>query len=69
MIFETNPNPNANAIGNGIDVDESVAKRARLNMARWGLADRFRILSGDVRIPPEPLKGPFDLITLLNLSH
>jgi cyclopropane fatty-acyl-phospholipid synthase-like methyltransferase len=64
-IFEANPQ----ATGTGIDIDKAVSEQARLNMERWGLGDRFRIVSGDVRVPPEPLEGPFDLINLLNILY
>ena len=64
-IFEANPQ----ATGTGIDSNEAVSEQARLNMERWGLADRFRIVAGDVRVPSEPLEAPFDLITLLNILY
>jgi 4-hydroxy-2,2'-bipyrrole-5-carbaldehyde O-methyltransferase len=64
-IFKGNPL----ATGTGIDVDEAVSEQARLNLEVWRLADRFRIVAGDVRVPPEPLEAPFDLITLLNILY
>jgi 4-hydroxy-2,2'-bipyrrole-5-carbaldehyde O-methyltransferase len=64
-IFEGNPQ----ATGTGIDIDEAVSEQARLNLEDWRLVDRFRIVAGDVRVPPEPLEAPFDLITLLNILY
>lgn len=64
-IFEVN----ANAVGIGIDIDAVVSEQARRNMEGWGLGDRFRIVTGDVRVPPEPLGAPFDLIILLNILY
>lgn len=59
----------AQATGIGIDLDEAVVEQARLNLEKWGIADRFRILTGDVRAPLEALAGPFDLIMMLNILY
>lgn len=65
LIHEAHPN----TTGIGIDADEAVSDQARRSMERWGISDRFRIMAGDVRVPTEPLEGPFNLITLLNILY
>ncbi|HEV8229594.1 MAG TPA: class I SAM-dependent methyltransferase [Candidatus Limnocylindria bacterium] len=52
--------------GVGIDVDPDVVALARSNLADWGIADRFEIVEGDVRRRAGDLRGPFDLVQLLN---
>jgi 4-hydroxy-2,2'-bipyrrole-5-carbaldehyde O-methyltransferase len=58
-----------NATGIGVDADGAASEQARGNLEAWGIADRFHIVTGDIRRPPEPLKGPFDLIMLLNIFY
>lgn len=60
---------NRNATGIGLDADEAVVRQARSNLSEWGLNDRFRILSGDIRNLPEQIAGPFDLIALFNILY
>jgi spermidine synthase len=52
--------------GIGIDIDADVAALARRNLLRWDIADRFAILTGDVRRMSGELGGAFDLVMLLN---
>lgn len=60
---------NRQSTGIGIDIDPTVAEQARKNISDWGLSEKFRILTGDVRLPIDGLEGPFDLITLLNILY
>ncbi len=60
---------NPNATGVGVDIDEAAVRQARNNIMEWGLADRFRIVHGDVGHPNEEIAGPFDLISLMNLLY
>lgn len=60
---------NDNASGIGLEIDPGVAGQASENIARWGLKDRFEILHGDIRNPPEAVSGPFDLVTLYNMLY
>jgi len=62
-------NANGNASGIGLDIDEGVARQATEKIARWGLGDRFEILYGDIRNPPDEVSGPFDLVTLYNILY
>jgi SAM-dependent methyltransferase len=62
-------NANHAAIGIGIDIDEVVVEQARQNIEKWGLDDKFRIIAGDIRVSPDSLEGPFDLITLFNILY
>jgi len=62
-------NANHAASGIGIDIDEVVVEQARQNMEKWGLNDKFRIIAGDIRVPPDNLEGPFNLITLFNILY
>ena len=62
-------NVNHAAIGIGIDIDEVVVEQARQNIEKWGLNDKFRIIAGDIRVSPDSLEGPFDLITLFNILY
>jgi 2-polyprenyl-3-methyl-5-hydroxy-6-metoxy-1,4-benzoquinol methylase len=62
-------NANHTATGIGMDMDEAVVEQARQNMEKWGLNDKFRIISGNIRVPPDSLEGPFDLITLFNILY
>jgi 2-polyprenyl-3-methyl-5-hydroxy-6-metoxy-1,4-benzoquinol methylase len=47
-------NANQTASGIGIDMDEMVVKQAQKNIEKWGLNDRFRIIVGDILVPPNP---------------
>ncbi len=60
---------NDRATGIGMDLDPSVVRQATENIERWGLKDRFEILHGDIRNPPEEVTGSFDLITLYNILY
>jgi 2-polyprenyl-3-methyl-5-hydroxy-6-metoxy-1,4-benzoquinol methylase len=62
-------NANQTASGIGIDMDEMVVKQAQKNIEKWGLNDRFRIIVGDILVPPNSLEGSFDLITLFNILY
>jgi SAM-dependent methyltransferase len=55
--------------GIGIDIDPRVAKDAMDNMTAWGIKDRFTVVTGDIRNPPDEIKGPFDIVTLFNLIY
>jgi len=63
--FEMNPNTS----GIGIDVDENVVKQAKENLNQWGINNQFRVVTGDIRIPPSEISGLFDLITLNNIVY
>lgn len=60
---------NAKATGMGIDMDARVADQATHNLNRWGMADHFKILSGDIRTLSDTLQGGFHLITVFNLIY
>lgn len=60
---------NPHVSGIGIDMDPHVATQARENIAKWGLSDRFQIMAGDIRRPPDEIDGTFDIITLFNLIY
>jgi len=60
---------NSGVSGIGIDMDQAVVEQARRNMAGWGISDTFRIIDGDIRVPPAELSGNFDLITMYNLIY
>jgi 2-polyprenyl-3-methyl-5-hydroxy-6-metoxy-1,4-benzoquinol methylase len=68
-LLKTIHQANSRARGVGIDVDEDAVQQARENMAQWGLAGAFRIISGDIRTSTNELGGPFDLITLINVIY
>lgn len=57
---------NPQVTGVALDLQDSVIEQARTNLCQWGILDRFQLLAGDVRHPPEAATGPFDLITLHN---
>ena len=59
---------NRNAKGVGLDIDEAVVDQAKNNISAWGLANRFKILHGDICNFSEK-DGPFDLITLINILY
>ncbi|MBF0508521.1 MAG: class I SAM-dependent methyltransferase [Deltaproteobacteria bacterium] len=69
VFLKTTYNANRNATGIGIDVDMVAAEQARQNINKWKLGDRFRIITGDIRVPADGLEGPFDLITLYNIMY
>lgn len=55
--------------GIGLEIDGSVVVQAREKIAQWGLGDFISIFHGDIRNPPEEIRGPFELITLFNLLY
>ncbi len=57
---------NPNLTGVGIDLRREVVDQAVQNLSDWGLGERFKVVTGDIRNPPEGLDGQFDLITLYN---
>jgi len=63
--FQVNPV----ATGVGLDIDPAVAAQARDNISAWGLEDRFVVLQGDIRHPPQEAAGPFDLINLSSMLY
>lgn len=60
---------NPDVAGAGLEVDPSVVDQARQNLQEWGLADRFEVIQGDVRVPPPGLTGSFDLVSLYNVIY
>lgn len=60
-------NPVANGVG--LDKDPAVARQARENIAAWGLGERFSVVQGDIRNPPEEAAGPFDLINMSSILY
>ena len=69
FVLKTARQANKKAGGIGIDTDNKVAARAEENLEKWGLRDRFEILSGDIRSRKDALRGGFDLITAFNLIY
>ena len=69
IFLQSTYNANQNATGIGIDIDEEVVNQAKHNMEKWELNDKFRIIAGDIRVPPDGLEGPFDLIMLYNIIY
>lgn len=59
---------NPKTTGIGIDMDPEVTRQAAQNIADWGLAGRFEIVTGNVLSLPADA-GPFDLITLNNVLY
>ena len=57
---------NPQLTGIALDMERRVAEQALANLREWGLADRFKVLTGDIRQPPAEVAGPFDLVTLHN---
>jgi SAM-dependent methyltransferase len=55
--------------GIGFEVNDRVAQQAKQNLDDWGLADRFRIVVGDILNPPHELAQRFDLIGLYNIIY
>jgi len=60
-------NPNLQAVG--IEMDANVIKKTCQDLKEWGIADRVELIQGDIRTPPDELKGPFDLITFFNAVY
>jgi SAM-dependent methyltransferase len=50
--------------GVAVEIQPEVAEQARMNLAQWGLDDRFTVSAGDIRQPPAEVSGQFDLVTL-----
>jgi 2-polyprenyl-3-methyl-5-hydroxy-6-metoxy-1,4-benzoquinol methylase len=69
VFLHTAHSANRCATGVGLDMDEAVVRQAKDNIAEWGLKDRFIILRGDIRHPPEEIVGSFDLIILFNILY
>lgn len=69
IFLQSAHSANKSATGIGIDVDETVVRQARNNLAEWGLEDRFRIVHGDICRPPREVAGNFDVITLFNILY
>lgn len=63
--YEANPGVS----GIGIDTDPLAVEQARRNLAGWGIADKFTILVGDIRVPPAGLAGTFNLVTMYNVIY
>jgi SAM-dependent methyltransferase len=63
--YEANPSVS----GIGIDMDQAVVEQARRNLAGWDISGKFKIIAGDIRVPPTELSGTFDLITMYNLIY
>jgi 2-polyprenyl-3-methyl-5-hydroxy-6-metoxy-1,4-benzoquinol methylase len=57
---------NRRLTGMGLDMQEDVVRQARANLGQWGLADRFKVVLGDIRMPPPDVGGRYDLVTLYN---
>lgn len=62
---ETNPHLD----GIGIEMDSRVILNARENIQRWGIAEKVRIIEGDIRNPPSELSDSYDLITFFNAIY
>jgi predicted O-methyltransferase YrrM len=60
---------NPKTTGFGIEIDEKVAAQATDNLKRWGVADQFKVLIGDIRTQSDTLQGGFHLITIFNLIY
>jgi SAM-dependent methyltransferase len=69
VFLQSAHSANRRATGVGLDIDEAVVRQAKDNIAAWGLKDRFDILHGDIRHPPDEIGGPFDLITFFNILY
>lgn len=64
-VAEVNPN----ATGIGIDMDENVVAQAMQNLNDWGISDRFKAFTEDIRTPSPHLAGPFHVITMYNTIY
>lgn len=60
---------NSKATGVGLDLDPAVARQAEKNITAWGLSERFSVVQGDIRHPPEEAAGPFDLINMSSMLY
>ncbi len=60
---------NLQLTGTGIEMDPKVVEITRRNLKDWGIADRIKIIEGDIRTPIPELEGPFDLITFFNAVY
>ncbi|NNM04571.1 MAG: methyltransferase domain-containing protein, partial [Gemmatimonadetes bacterium] len=60
-------NPEVTAIG--LDSDPEVVRKARENVALWGLEGRVHLEEGDVRSLPADAKGPFDLVLVFSVIY
>jgi 4-hydroxy-2,2'-bipyrrole-5-carbaldehyde O-methyltransferase len=69
FVLKTAWQANPKASGMGIDMDDKVVALARDNPDRWGLENRFTIISGDIRSQSDARQGGFDLITAFNLIY
>lgn len=62
LKYAAERNPQLNAVG--VELQPSVADMARRNIAGWGLQERVKIESGDIR--GKTFEHPFDIVTLYN---
>lgn len=62
LKYAAERNPQLSAIG--VELQPSVVEMARRNLAGWGLEERVKIESGDIR--GKTFEHPFDIVTLYN---
>jgi len=62
LKYAAERNPQLSAVG--VELQSSVAEMARRNIAGWGLQERVKIESGDIR--EKTFEHPFDIVTLYN---
>jgi ubiquinone/menaquinone biosynthesis C-methylase UbiE len=62
LKYAAERNPQLSAVG--VELQPSVAEMARRNIASWGLGERVKIESGDIR--EITFEHPFDIVTLYN---
>jgi SAM-dependent methyltransferase len=62
LKYAAERNPQLSAIG--VELQPSVAEMARHNIKSWGLGERVKIESGDIR--NKTFDHPFDIVTLYN---
>jgi len=62
LKYAAERNPQLSAVG--VELQPSVAEMARRNIAGWGLQERVKIESGDIR--GKTFEHPFDIVTLYN---
>lgn len=60
---------NAGATGVGLERDPKVAGLARENLGRWGIDDRFGIVTGDLRSEAEDVGADFNAVLLINALY
>jgi len=60
---------NARATGVGLERDGDVAALARENLGRWGIEDRFHIVTGDLRREAEEVGTDFHALFLINALY